>query len=190
MLHPFLKLSSQQRRFLFWTALGSTALAAAVLQYLDAPLKTTAAPLGIVSFELAGTQKQVQAILVSWDSYARLHAAFSLGFDYLFMLLYTTTIALGLIWQTERVSTLGKRLGVGLAWSMGIAGIADATENVLLWKILLERAPDFFPPLARIAAITKFVLIILALFYLLASLMIQAITKGQFHGATPRSDNQ
>ncbi len=186
MQHPFQKLSSTQRRYLFWVALGLTALAAAVLQSIDAPLKTTAAPQGIVSFELAGTQKQVQAILTSWNTQARLYAAFSLGFDYLFMLLYASTIALGVLWQAEQASMLWKRMGVALAWSMGIAGMADAIENVLLWKILLERAPDFFPPLARMAAMLKFSIIGLALFYFLAMLIMRGFKKGRGRAVTPR----
>ncbi len=37
-------------------------------------------------------------ILSSWDVGARLHAAFSLGLDYLFMLVYSCTLALSSLW--------------------------------------------------------------------------------------------
>ena len=65
-----------------------------VMQALDGPLKTEAAPHGIISYELAKTPSVAQRILASWSQDAKIHAAFSLGIDYLFLsdlcLLYRT----------------------------------------------------------------------------------------------------
>lgn len=68
-----------------------------LLNIVGQPLITPAAPYGIVSFELAGNVTEASEMLSSWDSDARLHASFSLGFDYVWMLFYSTTIALVLI---------------------------------------------------------------------------------------------
>jgi hypothetical protein len=67
----------------------------AVFRVLDVPLRTDAAPDGIVSFELAGTIGRAGEILASWGTLselgglsifqpARTDLAFSLGLDYLF----------------------------------------------------------------------------------------------------------
>lgn len=173
MPHPFQGLSPRQRRRLFGWALGLTLVAAVILQIIDEPLITPAAPQGIVSFELAGTPQRAAAILQSWDAEARLHAAFSLGFDYLFMLAYASAIALGVLWVGEGLAGGWGRLGVVMAWAMGLAGLADATENALLWQILRQSAPEGYPAWARTAAVIKFALIILALSYLLAAALLR-----------------
>ena len=174
MAHPFLGLSSRQRHHLFWLTLGLTVLAMAVLQIIDAPLKTAAAPLGVVSFALAGTSARATAILQSWDAHARLHAAFSLGFDYLFMLAYASAIALAALWVGEGD---GARLGEAAAWGAGLAGVADAAENHFLWRLLLGVAPERYPFWARWAAMIKFAILAAALGYVCAALVIRMLRK-------------
>ncbi len=172
MEHPFLGLSPRQRHRLFWPALGLAVIAAVVLQVVDRPLKTDAAPQGIVSFELAGSPAQMALILQSWDANARLHAAFSLGFDYLFMLAYASALALAALWAGEGAGGWMGRLGVGMAWAMGVAGLADAAENGLLWRALLGTAPESYPSWARGAGMLKFAMIGIVLLYVfVASVM-------------------
>ena len=52
---------------------------------LDRPLRTPAAPQGIVSYELAGTLPRAQEILASWGERGRLFAGVGLGLDYLYL---------------------------------------------------------------------------------------------------------
>ena len=115
MKHPLECISSAARKPLFFAFLAGTLVLFAVFQLLDAPLRTSAAPNGIVSFELAGTPFQSQAIIDSWHEMAYLvssvegepvpgfinhaysFAVFGLGIDYLFMPIYSTALALGIL---------------------------------------------------------------------------------------------
>ena len=60
----------------FWPLLGLTVLLLAVFAITGAPLTTEAAPYGVVSFELAGSVGNAQAMLSSWGADAKLRAAF------------------------------------------------------------------------------------------------------------------
>jgi hypothetical protein len=82
--HPLDFLPLNARKPLFFLFLGLTAAFFAVFQVLDQPMRTPAAPAGIVSFELAGNTDKAGAMLASWNAGARLNAAFGLGFDFLF----------------------------------------------------------------------------------------------------------
>ena len=151
---------------------GATLLLAAVLmavlQLLDAPLKTTAAPAGIVSYELAGTAPAAQAILQSWDAQARVYAGVSLGLDYLFIPAYATAIGLGcvIVARGLRLGIRARRVGRLLAWGMVLAALADALENGALLRLLLSaEASAPWPSVARAAALTKFALLGAGLVY-------------------------
>ena len=139
-----------------------------ILQRIDVPLRTDAVPQGIVSFEFAGSQAVAQRILAAWDERARVYAAFSLGFDYLFMLTYAVTLALACRlaegpWQarTRRGGALGEYLAVGQL----AAALFDGVENLGLWRILAGATADGWPILAALCAGIKFVLIVLGLGY-------------------------
>jgi len=179
MSHPLLGFPPHQRRRLFGWALGLTIIAAVTLQVMNGPLKTTAAPYGIVSFELARTPTRTAAILQSWDVRAHLYAAFGLGFDYLFMVAYTSAIALAALAVREGTSPWMARLGMAVAWAIGLAGLADAVENALLWRLLLQMAPPTYPSWAWLAATIKFTIITLALLYLLAAYVVRLRVRGR-----------
>ena len=171
MSHPFLSFSPSTHKRLFWSFLVLTIIATLVLQIIDGALQTAAAPSGIVSYELAGTATAAGNILSSWDANAQLHAAFSLGFDYLYMLAYTVTLALVALWLAEVQTGLMRTLGVLLAWGMGIAGLADALENYFLWQMLVSGANDTAAMMAHWAALVKFGLIILTFVYVIVALL-------------------
>lgn len=169
MNHPLTRLEQQQRQRRFWAWLAPTLFAMLILQIVGQPLQTPAAPRGIVSYEFAGTTEQVAAILAGWDEQARIHAAFSLGFDYLFMPLYAMTIALGCLWAAERWRwRLLAGLGGLFAWGAWLAAVFDAVENLALWQLLTGAVAGFWPVLAWWCALVKFVLIGLGLLYIVA----------------------
>jgi hypothetical protein len=166
--HPFLRLSfAAQRRALPPLVVATLALTA-VLQVVGQPLQTAAAPLGIVSFELAGTLAAAQVMVASWDHSAQLHAAFSLGLDYLYMPLYAFAIALACVRaavSSLRTPTAAASLGILLAWGLGLAALLDAVENIALWQVLQGSTLAVWPPVARWCAIVKFSLVIAGLLY-------------------------
>jgi hypothetical protein len=172
MTHPFLHFSSSVRKRLFWFFLALTALATLALQMIDGSLQTAAAPQGIISYELAGSAAAAGNILASWNANARLHAAFSLGFDYLYMLAYGATLALAALWLADARQGFIRSVGVILAWSMGVAGLADALENYFLWQMLVSGPAESAAITARWAALLKFALILLTFAYLIILLLL------------------
>jgi hypothetical protein len=93
--HPLDSLSPPAQRQGFILLLALVILLMLTMGMTGAPLNTPAAPYGIISFELARTVPQAQAMLDSWDAQARLAAAFNLGLDYLFMPVYAGALTLG-----------------------------------------------------------------------------------------------
>ncbi len=164
MWHPVVSLSFS----LFWPLLVATLLVMALFQFLDRPLRTPAAPWGVVSFELAGSVDKARSIIDSWDDQARLSAAFGLGLDYLFMVLYATTIAIACLWSADIYGSLGWWLaGLGglMAWGVWLAALLDGIENYSLWRLLSGPVSDPWPKIARWCATIKFILITIAMIY-------------------------
>lgn len=144
------------------------------LNILDQPLRTEAAPYGIVSYELAGDVATAEAILASWDGRAKLYAAFGLGLDFLFMLTYSSTIALACIWasRSARMPLVLIRTGVLLAWGQWLAAVFDAIENSALLTMLMRAPIAPWPEVATSFALAKFALISLGLTYAMGGLIL------------------
>lgn len=150
-----------------------------IMQIVGAPLTTTAAPAGIISFEFAGELGKVKQILASWDEQAQLHAALSLGLDYLYLVTYTLAIAATCLrvaasWQARRPRLA--RLGRSLGWSQGIAAMLDAIENLALLRLLFGSTATFWPPLAWVCAALKFTLVLSGLAYALATPLLHLLS--------------
>ena len=186
MKHPLENIPVLSRKPLFWAFFSGTLILFAVFRVLDAPLRTSAAPSGIVSFELAGTPFQAQAIIDSWHEAAFLassvagqpvpglvsrayaFAAFGLGIDYLFMPVYATALALGILLAAGRHKGWFSAFGAWLGWGAFTAALFDAVENYALARMLLmNEVWSPYPELAAFSASVKFVLLLLGLFYAL-----------------------
>jgi hypothetical protein len=164
-----------QRGPLFLGFLLATLVCAAALAVLDAPLHTSAAPSGIVSFELAWSVESADTMLRSWDTKARISAACLQGLDYLFLCLYSLTLALGCLQARDKFRARGWRLasaGVVLAWLSLVAGACDAIENApLAMMVLSGEARSPLPQVAAIFATIKFALVLVGLLYWLAGFL-------------------
>jgi hypothetical protein len=168
MHHPLTFLPSDRRKSTFLSLLALTLILFAVFRVLDAPLRTFAAPNGIVSYELAGNIKPAAEILGSWDSGAQLFAAFGLGLDYLFMPAYALTLSLGILLAAGRHPGAFAKIGAWLGWSALVAALFDAVENFSLWQFMLGDFQALWPRLAAICATVKFILLIVGLIYALS----------------------
>ena len=168
MLHPCEHMiPATQKRWLILLCIV-TLLVMGVLNIVDIPLKTPAVPMGIVSFELAGDFTTAQAMVRSWDHNAQIYAGFSLGLDYLFMVLYSTTIALACVMAARRLKLLWRVIalvGVILAWGQWLAAILDGLENYALFVLLLGLENPLWPVVAWWCATVKFSLVILGIGY-------------------------
>ena len=170
MAHPLNFVPDSARKRVFFTLLAGTLILFMVFRALNIPLITSAAPGGIVTFELAGNVKTTADILLSWDERADLFAAFGLGLDYLFMPFYALTIAMATLLTGSR-QTMGwfRALGVITGWGVLAAAIFDAVENYALWKILQGALTQPWPEIAAVCAQIKFGLILIGLLYSLVS---------------------
>lgn len=186
MSHPLDFVPAVNRKPLFFAFLAATLLLFAAFRVIDAPLRTTAAPNGIVSFELAGVPFQAQAIINSWHeagllasdvagepvpgmvSRAYSFAVFGLGIDYLFMPVYATALALGILLAAGRHRGWFFTLGAWLGWGAYAAALFDAIENYALARmLLLNEVWSPYPEIAAFSASVKFVLLLLGLFFAL-----------------------
>jgi hypothetical protein len=168
--HPFDFLPAQYWPGFFWSLLGLTIVLMIIFGISGASLTTTAAPYGVVSFELAGTVKRSLLILRSWDADMQLRAAFGLGLDYLFMLVYASTIAIGCGLAAQILKRTGWPLsgwGNVFSWAVILAAILDSIENLALTTLILGSVVSPWPEIARWCAIIKFSLIFIGIVYVI-----------------------
>ena len=148
------------------TLLVAAAIAAAVLLaimvQLDRPLRTNAAPLGIVSFELAGSPEAAREIMASWGPAGQRSASLSLWLDYAFLISYALVLSLlctGIARGWPSAGRRIRRLGFILAGCQWLAALLDLVENILLQQILTGASAPLLPLAARWCALIKFSLI-------------------------------
>jgi len=160
--------SGQKRAFVAWVVL--TLVVMVSLQVLGGPLKTEAAPMGIISFELAGELSKAQGMIASWGQQGQVYAGLNLGLDYLFMVAYASAIGLGCVLVSrswvKKVAFVAW-VGAVLSWGLWLAALLDAIENYALIRLLLGSAGELWPALARWCAILKFLLVGVGLVYIL-----------------------
>ena len=177
---PFDNLSKTARKRLMVITLVMSALLLIVMRILDAPLRTDAAPKGIVSFELAGDYAASRHILSSWNPEAKVYAGLSLGLDYLFLIVYALFISSACIWVAE---TLGGDhlfffiLALLLVWSQFLAAALDAVENLALIQLLLNSTRRWLPGLSRWCAMVKFSIVSAGLIFIFGGLLAIGIKK-------------
>jgi hypothetical protein len=173
MQHPLGFIPQQLRKSLFYVFFVLTLIIFGVFRGLDTPLRTDAAPSGIVSFELARTVDIAQSIIKSWDSNARLFAAFGLGLDYLFMPVYALALSLGLLLTLNGRTGWYYHLTAWMGWGTFAAAVFDAVENFSLWKELTGGVFSPYSQIAALCATLKFALLILGLIAIIAGKLIR-----------------
>ena len=120
-------------------------------------------PHAIVALELAGSATRTQQLFTAWGADGQRLAGFLLGFDFLFIAAYSTSIALACLWAQDGFNEQGWPLaGLGgfLAIAVPIGGLFDSIENISLLNQLLYGVSDGWALAARILALSKFVLVI------------------------------
>ncbi len=168
------------RRKLFGWSLAALLLVYALIGLVSLPLANPTAPAGIVSFELSGTPERAAEIIASWDARTQRYAAFSLGFDYLFMLTYAAALSLaclsagGILRQRGWPLSRWAGLLAGAAW---VAAGLDAIENLGLTLVLLELAGAPWPQIARYCALGKFSLLFIGLVYAFFGLAVNLLNR-------------
>ena len=176
---PFTSLSSKNEKKLTFSLLYLFIISVITLRYFNIYLDGTAAPYGILSFELAGSLDESLEIINSWSPLAKTFAGLSLGYDFLFLLIYTLFISL-LIHKLNVRLWNGKpfyRIGEMLIWSMFLTAAFDAVENVSLIKLLIGSHKQYWSSVAFAFALAKFILIAISILYLISNAMILLFKK-------------
>lgn len=155
-----------KKKLLFWFFI-STAAVMLALMGMDKVLQGGDADFGIVSFELAGNLDTSTKIIDEWSTRKLIPlAAFSLGFDYLYLFLYTIFLSL---WTSVLAESFYKKPSQIFACLIIcifiIAGILDAIENYALLNLLGTKPTEDWSVLAFYCASVKFGLIGLGIIY-------------------------
>lgn len=193
------------------------------LTAIGTPLAGPHAPDGIISFEVAAFPEKAKLILDQWkdtellpgearrlgresaDGLTALDSALSsLKWDFVFIPLYATTIALA-CWLlassfrrqiasmrdrpdallSERVCRIGHRFGKWLAVALAGAAVLDCIEDVALLRLLTQYDPSHAPGrpwtlLAAGSAWLKFGILAVAFLYLAAASILLGWEKGRW----------
>lgn len=170
--HPLNAIPSGKRARVFVPLLIATLVITLLFRFIG-PAQPT-----IVDFELAGSVPKARAIIDAWNETDRIRAGFSLGFDYLYMPVYSTTIALACVMAAGVLKRKAwPTIGLLLAWGLWIAAVSDATENLALYTMLLGNNVAPWPQIAQICATIKFGLILLGLLYVVVGVVLRLIKK-------------
>ncbi len=147
----------------------------------ESRMKDSGGP-GMIPFELTGGQDRADEILAEWGDEGEDAARESLWIDFGFLLAYGAFLTLALAATRDLARKRGwRRLAAigAVVVSFGALGAAfDALENACL-LLTLEGAGAAFPLLATIFASCKFILIAIAIAYLLAGLAARLISRLQ-----------
>jgi len=172
MTHPLAAIAPEKRVRVFVSLLVATLILTFLFRFIG-PNQPT-----IVDFELAGSVPKAQTIIDAWNATDRIRAGFSLGIDYLYMPIYSTTIALACMLAAFVLKSKAWRsIGLLLAWGLWAAALFDAIENVALFTELLGNKIAPYPQIAQICAAIKFGLILAGLLYVVIGLVMRVVRK-------------
>lgn len=153
--HPFQNIRLCYAVKLFRVLLVLTLVLSVALWVSSATLKP-----GIIEFEFF----PLETIQI-WNNSDQVRAAFNTGLDFLYLLVYSNTIASACIWASRRLRAPWSDVGIWLAWGQWLAAGFDVVENIALVSILFGSRSIVFAQIARGSAGLKFAAIVLGLFY-------------------------
>lgn len=165
---PLAHLSVERQRTLLRTSMVATAALLMVITVLGMPLRTGAAPLGIVSLQFAASPEAAGLMLASWAGVPRPRLLWAHGLDLVLPVAYAIAIALGAMRAARRGRAA--RRAARLASGAGVAAaVADQIENVAMGFTMLG-TPGWPGVLVTLVAATiKSSLLVIAVGALLAA---------------------
>lgn len=169
MWHPLLSLTPTVQGWLFLVLLIGTVLLFLRLENLGRRLRTSTAPMGIVSLDMSLSSRESESIIDSWDDEAREDARKHLCMDFFFIPIYSTALAiLGVMsarWFGAKGLTMLSSLAIWLAWGQWIAGLLDFAGSSTLLRTLqmYPEIPERLPNVSGWCARLKFFLILAAI---------------------------
>ena len=98
------------------------------------------------------------------------YAGLSMGLDFLFLVAYSATLAIGCLLIGNKLGARWHAIGTWMAGAQILAAILDIIENLSLIGLLAGSTNAVLPPLAYWCAGLKFGLVTLGLIYILTGL--------------------
>ena len=149
-----------------------------VLQLQGKQLITPLSPSGILSLEFSYHSDHTQSIATAWKNSLRGAFRINMLLDFLLipfygLFLYSTCGYFSVHYQSGR----GQRFGVLLAFGSLLAMVFDVIENVLMSFSIHITATSFTSMLTTAMAAIKFLLIGLALLYIIFSAALMLLRK-------------
>jgi hypothetical protein len=164
-------LSRKQLLILTGTAMVAFDIA---LVIFDQKMKDAGGP-SILGFEFAGSEQQAARVMSEWGASGRDYARWSLWIDFGFMLSYGAFFTLAALATRDFARENGLRAlaaaGAAAPLCAAAAAIFDAGENVFLLLTLGGHGGSFGPVVAAACASVKFLLIAIAIVYVLWGLV-------------------
>lgn len=150
-----------------------------VMRYFDSFLINKISKNGIVSFELAKELSNSVEIINKWDSTARSAAGISLGFDFLFLIIYSSFLAMLILKINNRLFLKSKyTYFINVSFLLPfIAAFFDIIENVALVKLLLGDLQQRWSSLAFYSAAIKFGILAIVVCYIVTGGLILIFKK-------------
>lgn len=156
------------------------------LVVLDQKLKDAGGP-SILGFEFAGSEQKAAQMIGEWGGSGRDYARWSLWIDFGFMLSYGSFFTLAALATRDFARQNGLRalatVGVVAPFCAAFAAVCDAGENVFLLLTLGGHGGSFGPPIATTFASVKFLLITVAIVYVLWGLVCRLLWRGRLREA-------
>jgi hypothetical protein len=151
-----------------------------VLLVLDQHLEGTGGP-SILGLEFAGSEQRATQIMAEWGAHGRYLARLSLWIDFGFMVSYGTFFTLAALATRDFARERGLRMlavvGVVTPFFAAAAALFDTAENIAWLLVLGGRGGSVAPPFATACASLKFLLIGLAIVYVLWGLVVRLLRR-------------
>jgi hypothetical protein len=146
----------------------------AVMQSFSSSLE----PYSIIGFEFAGSAEKAQMMVNAWQEKGVLgQVYFVTGFDYLFMVTYSTFLWLACVSLAKDLPERSSHGLIVLAWLQPIAGLLDALENFALYQIISGSWESHWPTISMVCATPKFIITLSAVLACLLALAYKTLRK-------------
>lgn len=158
MHHPFTVFSRRSRRLLLEASGIAVVLVGGAIWWETLPLQTAAAPLGILSFELAGQPFIVTSIRSTWGPVGITRAAFATGLGALLALACWAFLSVVTLIAADHIRPTNRAVsgaGTILAWVQFVAFAAAIGEEMLLMRQLTGDV-SWVVPATRLCAEAKY----------------------------------
>jgi hypothetical protein len=162
-----------------WSALLSL-IPFGVMGWLDSIVKG-AAKFGVLDLQFAGTAEKAGEILGAWTAAGVVpHVAFSLGLDYLFMVLFGAAFFYAALVAREAWPSLRGPLTLA-AWAGPAAALLDALENAVHAGMVMGLCSPECVSLQYPVTLAKWALVVVGL--LVSLLALAGLKRAQAQGA-------